>query len=56
MVLETMLHNAAIIQNTTMNSNAKFRGKFILVPVKFISQVERAFKLKLQEFVEYFEA
>lgn len=39
-----------------MNSNAKFHGKFILVSNRFSAQVERSFKLKLQEFVEYFYA
>lgn len=37
-----------------MNSNAKFHGKFSLVSNSFNAQAERSFKLKLQEFVEYF--
>lgn len=53
-VLEIMLRNTAIICNMTMNSNAKFHGKFSLVSNSFNAQAERSFKLKLQEFVEYF--
>lgn len=54
MVLEAMLRNTAIIWNMTMNSNTKFHGKFILVSNRFNAQLERTFKLKLQEFVECF--
>lgn len=44
----------AIIWSMTMNSNAKSHGKFILVSDRFNAQVQRSFKLKLQESVEYF--
>lgn len=38
----------------TSDSNAKFQGKFVFVLNKINEQAERSFKMKLQEFVEYF--